>query len=57
MTDKIEYKTLQQIRAEIIKKVLDDDTIAVCITRCYETLFGATVPREADKDGKFEIRS
>tara|TARA_R100000963_G_C4608317_1_gene79584 strand:+ start:473 stop:643 length:171 start_codon:yes stop_codon:yes gene_type:complete len=54
---KIEYKTLRQIRAEIIKKVLDDDTIAVCITRCYETLFGATVPREADKDGKFEIRS
>ena len=54
---KTNYKTLRQIRAEIIKKVLDEDTIPVAITRCYETLFGATIPREADNNGKFEIRS
>ena len=53
----IEYKTMEQIRAEIIKKVLDEDTIPVAVTRCYETLFGATIPREADNNGKFEIRS
>lgn len=53
---KIKYKSLQQLRAEIIKKVLDQDTIPVSITRCYETLFGVLIPREADEDGKFEVR-
>ena len=52
---KKEYKTLRQIRAEIIKKVLDDETVAVSITRCYETLFGVTIPKEANEDGKIEI--
>lgn len=51
----VEHKTMEQIRADIIKKVMDEDTIPVAITRCYETLFGRTVPREADKDGIFEI--
>lgn len=51
----IDYKTLRQIRAEIIKKVLDDDTSPVSVTRCYETLFGRVIPREANKDGKFEV--
>ena len=37
---KIKYKSLQQLRAEIIKKVLDQDTI----------------PGEANEDGKFEVR-
>jgi len=53
---KTKYKSLQQLRAEIIKKILDDNTSPVSVTRCYETLFGATIPREANKDGKFEIR-
>jgi hypothetical protein len=53
---KTNYKTLRELRAEIIKRVLDEDTPPVSITRCYETLFGATIPREANKDGKFEIR-
>ena len=50
------YKSLQQLRAEIIKKILDDNTSPVSVTRCYETLFGRVIPREVNKDGKFEIR-
>jgi hypothetical protein len=51
------YKTLQQLRAEIIKKVLDKDTTPVNITRCYETLFGKSIPREANEDGNFAVWS
>ena len=54
---KAEYKTMDQIQADIIKKIMDELSSPVSITRCYETLFGATIPREADDNGKFEIRS
>jgi|TARA_R110000787_G_scaffold169979_3_gene282698 hypothetical protein len=51
----VEYKTMDQIQADIIKKIMDELSSPVSITRCYETLFGRTIPREANKDGIFEI--
>ncbi|MGV8149983.1 MAG: hypothetical protein ACLKAN_13375 [Alkaliphilus sp.] len=56
MRDK-KYRTLWDIRAKIIKKIMDEDSSPVSVTRCYEILFGATIPREANKDGIFEIWS
>ena len=52
---KVEYKTMDQIQADIIKKIMNELSSPVSITRCYETLFGRTIPREANKDGIFEI--
>jgi len=51
----VEYKTMDQIQADIIKKIMDELSSPVSITRCYETLFGRTILREANKDGIFEI--
>ena len=56
---KIEYKTLDEIRLEIIKKVVTtNDSNPVCITRCYETLTGSLIGHsvgEEAQDGKFKI--
>jgi len=55
----IEYKTLDEIKLEIIKKVVDtSDVSPVCITRCYETLTGSLISHSVGEEapaGKFKI--
>jgi len=55
----IKYKTLDEIRLEIIKKVVTtSDVSPVCITRCYETLTGSLISHsvgEGAPAGKFKI--
>ena len=57
--NKIEYKTLDEIRLEIIKKVITtSDDNPVCITRCYESLTGTLISHSAGEEapaGKFKI--
>ena len=57
--DKIEYKTLDEIRLDIIEKVVTtSDQYPVCITRCYETLTGSLIGHSVGADapvGKFKI--
>jgi hypothetical protein len=57
--DKIEYKTLEEIKLEIIKRVVtESDRAPVCVTRCYETLTGTLISHSAGEDapkGKFKI--
>ena len=57
--DKIEYKTLDEIRLEIIKKVITtSDDHPIGITRCYESLTGSLIGHSAGEeapDGKFKI--
>ena len=55
--DKIEYKTLDEIKMDIIKRVVTNSP-PVSITRCYETLTGSVISRsvgEEAPDGKFKI--
>jgi hypothetical protein len=52
----LEYKTMKQIQLDIIKKIMNAHSSPISITRCYETLFGRTIYREANEDGVFEIR-
>ena len=54
---KIEYKTLDEIKIDIIKRIVTDSA-PVSITRCYETLTGSLISRSAGEDapdGKFKI--
>ena len=55
----IEYKTLDEIKLDIIKKVVTtDDAHAVSVTRCYETLTGSLIGHSVGADapaGKFKI--
>jgi len=57
--DKIEYKTLDEIKLEIIEKIVTtSDENPVCITRCYETLTGTLISHsvgDGAPDGKFKI--
>ena len=56
---KIEYKTLDELKLDIIKSVVTKgDRAPVSITRCYETLTGSLISRGAGEDapaGKFKI--
>ena len=56
---KIEYKTLDELKLDIIKSVVTKgDRDPVSITRCYETLTGSLISRGAGEDapaGKFKI--
>ena len=58
--DRIEYKTLDEIKLDIIKRIVTDgDRNPVSITRCYETLTGTLILHSAGDDapaGKFKIR-
>lgn len=55
----IKYKTLDEIKLEIIEKVVNtSDDIPSCITRCYESLTGSLIPQRVGEDapaGKFKI--
>ena len=55
----IQYKTLDEIRLEIIEKVVTTNAEnPVCITRCYETLTGSLISHSVGDeapDGKFKI--
>tara|TARA_Y100000310_G_scaffold261506_1_gene270881 strand:+ start:56 stop:244 length:189 start_codon:yes stop_codon:yes gene_type:complete len=57
--DNIEYKTLDEIKLEIIKRiVIDGDRSPVSVTRCYETLTGTLISHSVGDDaptGKFKI--
>ena len=57
--DKIEYKTLDEIKLEIIEKIVTtSDESPVCITRCYESLTGTLISHSVGEDapvGKFKI--
>jgi hypothetical protein len=56
---KIEYKTLDELKLDIIKNVVTNgDRNPVAVTRCYETLTGSLISRGAGEDapsGKFKI--
>jgi hypothetical protein len=57
--DRIEYKTLDEIKLDIIKRIVTDDQSPVSITRCYETLTGTLILHsagDAAPAGKFKIR-
>ena len=55
----IEYKTLDEIKLEIIEKVVNTSGESpVCITRCYESLTGTLISHSVGEDapvGKFKI--
>ncbi len=55
----IKYKTLDEIKLEIIEKVVNtSDESPVCITRCYESLTGTLISHSVGEDaptGKFKI--
>ena len=55
----IEYKTLDEIKLEIIEKVITtNEDNPVRITRCYESLTGSLIGQSAGEDapaGKFKI--
>jgi|TARA_R110001592_G_scaffold278882_3_gene546222 hypothetical protein len=57
--DKIVYKTLDEIKLDIIKRiVMEGDQSPVSVTRCYETLTGTLISHSAGEDaptGKFKI--
>ena len=57
--DRIEYKTLDELKLDIIKRVVTNgDRNPVSVTRCYETLTGSLISRGAGEDapaGKFKI--
>jgi len=57
--DKIVYKTLDEIKLDIIKRiVMEGDQSPVSVTRCYETLTGTLISHSAGDDapiGKFKI--
>ena len=56
---KIEYKTLDELKLDIIKRVITNgDRHPVSVTRCYETLTGSLISHSAGEDapaGKFKI--
>ena len=54
---KIEYKTLDEIKMDIITRIVTNSS-PVSITRCYETISGSSISRGAGEeapDGKFKI--
>ena len=55
----IKYKTLDEIKLEIIEKVITtNEANPVCVTRCYETLTGSLIGHSVGEDapaGKFKI--
>ena len=57
--DRIEYKTLDELKLDIIKRVVTNgDRNPVSVTRCYETLTGSLISHSAGEDapaGKFKI--
>jgi len=57
--DKIEYKTLDEIKLHIIERVVTHgDRNPASVTRCYETLTGTLISHSAGDDapaGKFKI--
>ena len=57
--DRIEYKTLDELKLDIIKRVVTNgDGNPVSVTRCYETLTGSLISHSAGEDapaGKFKI--
>ena len=57
--DNIVYKTLDEIKLDIIKRiVMAEDQSPVSVTRCYETLTGTLISHSAGEEaptGKFKI--
>jgi len=57
----VEYKTIDDIKLDIIKRIVTvDEANLVSITRCYETLTGSLIARgvgESAPAGKFKVIS
>ena len=55
----IEYKTLDEIKLSLIAQIVTmDESNAVGVTRCYETLTGSLIGHSVGEDapaGKFKI--
>ena len=55
----IEYKTLDEIKLSLIAQIVTmDESNAVGVTRCYETLIGSLIARGEGEDappGKYKI--
>jgi len=52
------YKTLEEIKQEIIDKLNDSNTTPVRITRAYESVFGANISHSVGEhapEGKFKV--
>jgi len=52
------YKTLEELKQEVIDKLNDSDTTPVRITRAYESMFGANISHSVGEyapDGKFKV--
>ena len=52
------YKTLEEIKQEVIDKLNDSDTTPVRITRAYESIFGANISHSVGEhapEGKFKV--
>jgi len=54
------YRTLEQLRTEIIERVSNKNCSAVTITRIHEILFGtmiATAPGDDDPAGEYKVKT
>ena len=54
---KIEYKTLDEIKLEIIKRITTNSSV-VSVTRCYESLTGSIISHSVGEDApadKFKV--
>ena len=54
------YRTLEQLRTEIIERVSNKNCSAVTITRIHEVLFGtmiATAPGDDDLAGEYTVKT
>ena len=52
------YKTLEELKQEVIDKLNDSDTTPVRITRAYESIFGANISHSVGEhapEGKFKV--
>ena len=52
------YKTLEEIKQEIVDKLNDSNTTPVRITRAYESVFGANISHSVGEhapEGKFKV--
>ena len=54
------YRTLEQLRTEILERVSNKNCSAVTITRIHEVLFGtmiAAAPGDDDPAGEYKVKT
>ena len=54
------YRTLEQLRTEILERVSNKNCSPVAITRIHEVLFGtmiATAPGDDDPAGEYKVKT